>query len=336
FLVDMRGEVRTRLREHPDLRPLDQDLLRLLSAWFDVGFLELRRITWDTSAALLEKLIAYEAVHEIQSWQDLKNRLADDRRCFAFFHPNMPDEPLIFVEVALVNGIAENVQTLLDESAPRGDPATADTAIFYSISNCQPGLAGVSFGNFLIKRVASELSQSLPRLKTFATLSPIPGFSRWLKSRLAEHAASGEEHELFDESEAQWLADLDPQGSADSALQRLIADAPLWAHGAEEASGVEERLGSILMRLCSQYLTSTTEGTRKRALDPVAHFHLSNGARVERINWYGDRSRRGLEQSTGMMVNYLYKLSDIEKNHEAYKDSGRIIYSSAVRKLLRT
>ncbi|MBO6785166.1 MAG: malonyl-CoA decarboxylase family protein, partial [Alphaproteobacteria bacterium] len=188
FLVDLRADLREMLRDNPDLRPLDADLKFLLSSWFDAGFLVLHRITWAAPADLLEKLIAYEAVHEIRSWKDMKNRLESDRRFFAFFHPSMPDEPLIFVEVALVNGIADNVQELLDESAPIADPEQADTAIFYSISNAQRGLSGVSFGDFLIKQVVERLSARLPNVKTFATLSPIPGFRRWLDGRIAEGA----------------------------------------------------------------------------------------------------------------------------------------------------
>src|SRR5690606_7075814 len=184
FLVDMRGELMTLVREDPDLRGLEADLKRLLASWFDVGFLDLRRITWHAPASLLEKLINYEAVHEIRSWADLKNRLDSDRRCYAFFHPRMPDEPLIFVEVALVTGMAADVHVLLDEQSPVEDPALADTAIFYSISNAQKGLAGISFGNFLIKRVVDDLSGEFKNLRTFATLSPIPGFCRWLHARI--------------------------------------------------------------------------------------------------------------------------------------------------------
>src|SRR5918912_665229 len=180
FLVDRRAELIAIANGDPVLRGLADDLRDLLANWFDIGFLELRRITWDAPASLLEKLMAYEAVHEIRGWTDLKNRLEADRRCFAFFHPRMPDEPLIFVEVALVSGIAGNIETLLDEAAPMGNPQTADTAIFYSISNCQRGLVGISFGDFLIKRVVDALAAELPRLKTFATLSPMPGFRAWL------------------------------------------------------------------------------------------------------------------------------------------------------------
>jgi malonyl-CoA decarboxylase len=174
FLVDLRAELMVWAHEAPELKALDQDVYGLLTSWFDVGFLDLQQITWKTPAALLEKLIEYEAVHAIRSWDDLKNRLGDDRCCFAFFHPRMPDEPLIFVEVALVNGISTTIHELLDEKAPVGNPQKADTAIFYSISDCQAGLAGVSFGNFLIKRVVGALTAKLPNLKTFSTLSPVP------------------------------------------------------------------------------------------------------------------------------------------------------------------
>src|SRR5689334_10206091 len=220
FLVDMRAELLRLVRADPTLAPLEQDLKALLAGWFDIGFLELRRITWESPASLLEKLIVYEAVHEIRGWTDLKNRLEADRRCFAFFHPRMPSEPLIFVEVALVNGMAGNVHALLDEAAPVGDPQTADTAIFYSISNCQKGLAGISFGDFLIKRVVEQLTAELPRLKTFATLSPIPGFRRWLDTRLAEPG------ELLLPKEAAALAQL-PEDLAKLGLKGLLA-VPRW------------------------------------------------------------------------------------------------------------
>ena len=189
FLVDMRAELMTMARRDPVLAGLELDLKALLASWFDIGFLELTRITWDAPAALLEKLIVYEAVHEIRSWTDLKNRLEADRRCFAYFHPRMPEEPLIFVEVALVQGMSDNVQSLLDEARRSAIRSTADTAIFYSISNCQRGLAGISFGDFLIKRVVDSLAAELPHVKTYATLSPIPGFRAWLDQRLIEEGA---------------------------------------------------------------------------------------------------------------------------------------------------
>jgi malonyl-CoA decarboxylase len=307
------------------LRGLADDLRDVLANWFDIGFLELQRITWDAPASLLEKLMAYEAVHEIRGWTDLKNRLEADRRCFAFFHPRMPDEPLIFVEVALVSGIAGNIETLLDETAPMGNPQTADTAIFYSISNCQRGLVGISFGDFLIKRVVDALAAELPRLKTFATLSPLPAFRAWL-------AAEADRGPLLLPNEAKAVeavsAGMDLAG-ADDALLRLL-DRPEWVDDLRIAAALREPL----LRLAARYLlhARTPSG---RALDPVAHFHLSNGARVEQLDWLGDRSPKGLQQSAGLMVNYLYRLGDIEANHEAYRDEGRVAASSTVRGLAR-
>jgi malonyl-CoA decarboxylase len=323
FLVDMRADLRSLLKAHPELRPIDSELRSLLSGWFDAGFLELRHVTWAAPADLLEKLIAYEAVHEIQSWTDLKNRLESDRRCYAFFHPNMPDEPLIFVEVALVDGLAGNVQTLLDESAPTGDPQDANTAIFYSISNAQRGLSGVSFGDFLIKQVVDDLSHELPNLKTFATLSPIPGFRAWLDSRLAAGA------ELLNHEQVAQLAALAGDTGGTPALQALL-DRPHWHQDAE----TEAVLRPILLHLVAGYLLYQRRESSGTALDSVAHFHLSNGAQVERVNWLADRSDRGLQQSAGMMVNYLYALDQISDNHEAYVTGGEIPASSAVRNLL--
>ena len=323
FLVDMRDDLRRLLRAHPELRPVDTELRSLLSAWFDAGFLELRNVTWKAPADLLEKLIAYEAVHEIRSWTDLKNRLESDRRCYAFFHPNMPDEPLIFVEVALVDGMADNVQALLDEAAPTGDPEDANTAIFYSISNAQRGLSGVSFGDFLIKQVVDDLSHELPKLKTFATLSPIPGFREWLDSRFEAGA------ELLNHDQLEQLAALAGETGETPALQALL-DRPYWYR--DEA--IAAALKPILQHLAAGYLLYQRREGAGTALDPVAHFHLSNGALVERINWLADSSERGLSQSAGMMVNYLYALDQIEDNHEAYVTGGEIPASNAVRNLL--
>jgi malonyl-CoA decarboxylase len=323
FLVDMRADLRSQLGGHPELRPVDAELRSLLSAWFDAGFLELRHVTWAAPADLLEKLIAYEAVHEITSWTDLKNRLESDRRCYAFFHPNMPDEPLIFVEVALVDGMAGNVQALLDEAAPTGNPEDANTAIFYSISNAQRGLSGVSFGDFLIKQVVDDLLHELPNLKTFATLSPIPGFREWLDSRFVAGA------ELLNHDQEAQLAALAGDTGGTAPLQALL-DRPHW-HQDEDITSV---LQPILQHLAAGYLLYQRREGAGTALDPVAHFHLSNGAQVERINWLADSSERGLGQSAGMMVNYLYALDQIEDNHEAYVTGGEIPASSAVRNLL--
>ncbi len=323
FLVDMRAELMALAPGDRTLAGLERDLDALLRSWFDIGFLELKRITWSSPAALLEKLMAYEAVHEIRSWADLKNRLEADRRCFAFFHPRMPDEPLIFVEVALVQGMTDNIQALLDESAPIDDPRSADAAIFYSISNCQRGLAGISFGNFLIKRVADDLAAELPHLGTFATLSPIPRFRAWLDARLA-----ADEHKLLLPAEHKAIAELPtPRGSA--GLSGILAD-PRWPDEAATAQAAR----APLMRLCARYLLAE-KGGNGHVLDPVEHFHLSNGAGVERLNWLADRSAKGLQQSAGMMVNYLYRLDEVEENHEAYSEADRVAASSALRTLAR-
>ncbi|MFQ5618098.1 MAG: malonyl-CoA decarboxylase [Rhodospirillales bacterium] len=326
FLVDMRAEVLELMRHEPVLRALEADLKALLTTWFDVDFLDLRRITWDSaSAALLERLIGYEAVHAIESWDDLKNRLDSDRRCFAYFHPRVPDEPLIFVEVALIDGMADSIQTLLDESAPLQDPKTADTAIFYSISNAQKGLAGISFGHFLIKRVVDSLAGEFKGLNTFATLSPIPGFRTWLDQVLSEG-----EPRLLLPSERKALKAARARGrGAKGTLKALLSRAD-W-HADETTC---QALRAPLMRLCARYLVEEKRPGGEVA-DPVAHFHLSNGARMERLNWLGDRSARGLEQSAGMMINYLYKQSEIEENHEDYTSSGRVAASSAIRHLLK-
>ncbi|PKU25856.1 malonyl-CoA decarboxylase [Telmatospirillum siberiense] len=322
FLVDMRAELLPLSKGDPAMQAFEADLKELLSAWFDVGFLELQRITWRSPALILEKIMAYEAVHAIQGWSDLKNRLDSDRRLYAFFHPRMPDEPLIFVEVALVRGIAGNIHDLLDEHAPVEDPKKADTAIFYSINNAQKGLVGISFGNFLIKRVVDSLLHEFPNLKTFSTLSPIPGFRTWLNRRLAEG-----EDAILEPAELRALAALPakgegaPQGFAQLLDSRWVDD-----------GATAQALRTPLIRLCAHYLLEKRSGT-SRALDPVAHFHLTNGARMERLNWLADTSDKGVAQSAGMMINYLYKLSEIEANHEAYRGQGKIVTSAAVRAL---
>ncbi|HEV2161225.1 MAG TPA: malonyl-CoA decarboxylase [Stellaceae bacterium] len=322
FLVDMRAELMRLGRDDVELAALEQDLKTLLASWFDIGFLELHSIGWGSPAALLEKLMHYEAVHEIRSWNDLKNRLEADRRCFAFFHPRMPQEPIIFVEVALTKGMSDNVQALLDESAPIDDPTEADTANFYSISNCQRGLWGISFGDFLIKRVADMLAAELPHLKTYTTLSPIPGFAAWLEKRVQD-----EGNDLLIEEERAAITAL--PGGDHGGFVALIAR-PDWNADA----AVVEVLKAPLMRLCARYLLSETTPAG-RAIDPVAHFHLSNGARIERINWQADTSKKGLQQSFGMMINYLYRLGDIERNHEAYTGEGQITAASAVTRLVK-
>ena len=322
FLVDLRSDL-IDLADSAEMKALNDDLRSLLASWFDVGFLELRRITWESPASLLEKLIAYEAVHEIRSWDDLKNRLEADRRLFAFFHPRMPDEPLIFVQVALVNGLAGNVNALLDESAPVTDPTEADTAIFYSITNAQRGLGGISFGGFLIKRVVDELQTEYSKLKTFSTLSPIPGFARWVRRTVED------DDDVMSEEERATLNDLFGLEEGQSALVGIFDD-PAWSKDEAKQAAVEP----ILTKLCARYLLRE-KNRRGRAADPVAHFHLTNGAQVERLNWLADVSAQGLSQSAGMMVNYLYNLTKIETNHERYTGDGKVSASTSVNRLLK-
>ena len=324
FLVDLRADLSRLTRKNTAFRALDSDLRQLLTSWFDVGFLELQRIKWDSPASLLEKLITYEAVHEIRSWDDLKNRLDSDRRCFAFFHPRMPDEPLIFVEVALVNGLAGNVQELLDEGAPVIDPNHTDTAIFYSISNAQKGLAGISFGGFLIKRVVDVLQSEFHGLKTFSTLSPIPGFRAWLDEAL------NSEESLIMESDITALRDVSGLTAESGNPLQVILSAENWLEDETISAAVEP----ILMRLCTRYLLNEKE-LSGRAKDPVAHFHLTNGALVERLCWKGNTSEVGMSRSYGLMVNYLYKLDKIEENHESYTGEGKIKASSNFKRLLK-
>jgi malonyl-CoA decarboxylase len=285
-LVQMRRELLDAMKAHPQFEAVDHDLTHLLGSWFNRGFLELRRIDWGTPAAILEKLIQYEAVHRIQGFPDLKRRLENDRRCFAFFHPALKDEPLIFVEVAFVNDLPAEVGPILAMESAVGDPRRARCAVFYSITSCQPGLRGISFGNFLIKQVAEDLHAELPNLKIFATLSPIPGLRAWVTKKL---------------------------GAAAPAVS-----------GAIEAN--REKLES----LAAWYLTQ--EWSAGHALDPVARFHLGNGARLERLNWMADGSERGMAQSFGLMVNYVYDLGDVERNHQEYMTRRRVVASSGVEK----
>ena len=322
FVVDLRAELLALGRSDAAAKALSEDLRPLLGAWFDVGFLDLVRIDWKSSASLLEKLVAYEAVHAIRSWRDLKNRLDSDRRCFAFFHPRMPEEPLIFVEVALVQGLAGNVQSLLDARAETSDPGEANTAIFYSISNCQQGLAGISFGNFLIKRVADRLANEMPRIKEFATLSPIPGLRQHIDGRLKT-----EGDDVLTSAEIASLVPVIGDARGAAAVRKLL-DRPTWW----EVPAINKALRPILCRLAAHHLT--TPDAKGRALDRVAHFHLGNGAVIERLNWLADTSANGFRQSYAMMVNYRYKLGDVDANHEAYAN-GRIVASREVRALAK-
>jgi malonyl-CoA decarboxylase len=324
FLVDMREDLLPLLKKNPALQSLEADLKYLLSSWFDIGLLDLVQIDWHASASVLEKLIEYEAVHAITSWNDLKNRLDSDRRCFGFFHNKMPGEPLIFVEVALMQGIADNVQNLLDESKPPLNPQLADTAVFYSISNAQKGLSGISFGNFLIKRVVDKLSQDFKNLQHFATLSPMPGFHSWLKKTLAEKGDA-----LFSPAERKAiLAQTGGSLVSESLLETLASKD--W-HSKKALTDV---LQAPLVRLGAEYLYAA-KNDKDRALDPVANFHLTNGARMHRINWLADTSANGLKQACGLMVNYYYDLAYIDDNHEQYMASGTVAASKAVKGLLK-
>ena len=323
FLVDIRKDLILWTKNDIDLKGLEIDLKMLLASWFDVGFLELKQITWDAPASLLEKLIAYEAVHEIKDWEDLKNRLALDRRCFAYFHPRMPNEPLIFVWVALVKGISKDVHVLLDPEAPLENPETSDSAIFYSISNAQAGLTGINFGNFLIKRVVDWLSKEIPNIENFATLSPIPGFNRWLN-----HYFIDKHFDLLSSEQENILMSVSDQSSPTAALKELLTR-DKW----HMDSGLSDILEGPLLRLCAHYLVHVKRdiGTVD---DSVAHFHLNNGARIEQLNWRADLSNRGLKQSNGIMINYLYDLKTIDANHESYRAGEPAIISAAIKNLL--
>jgi malonyl-CoA decarboxylase len=305
-VMTMRADVLALLAEHPELTPVEADLLHVLSSWFNRGFITLERISWQSPGAVLEKLIAYEAVHEIRGWDDLRRRLAEDRRCFAFFHPAIPIEPLIFIEVALTDGLASSIQAVLDEPIPEEESPTGDTATFYSITNCQPGLQGIPFGNFLIKQVVRELAGELPSLTTFATLSPVPGLGRWLDT--VRHT------DVFNPAERRTL--------------RLL-DRPSW----HEDPATSDALKPILRRACATYLVEVKRG--RLPADPVARFHLRNGARLEHINWLADVSDQGLRQSAGILVNYLYDEADIDSNHDAFVSEGMVAHSAAVQQLLR-
>ncbi|MDM0067930.1 malonyl-CoA decarboxylase [Variovorax sp. J31P207] len=314
FLVDLRAELLPHLKGDRRLLPLEAELEHLFSTWFDMAFLDLRRISWDSPASLIEKLIQYEAVHDIKSWADVKNRLDSDRRCYGFFHPRLPNTPLIFVEVALVDHISEGIVPLLDEAAAVVRPDKATTAIFYSISNTQAGLKGVSFGDSLIKRVVETLQDELPRLKVFATLSPIPGFRGWLAKKADQIVARLDEKRAAELGRA--VGSLPPTG------ERFLA-------AADEVLALDARspVRQLLLHAAAEYLgRATADG---KPVDPVARFHLGNGARVERLNWGGDPSPKGLRQSYGLMVNYLYDLKRLDK-HRAWLAQGKVAVSGGI------
>ncbi|MBR0753070.1 malonyl-CoA decarboxylase [Bradyrhizobium jicamae] len=291
----------------PALACVEDDLVHLFYSWFNRGFLVMQRITWSTPADILERIIRYEAVHTIKGWDDLRSRLQPpDRRCYAFFHPSLIDEPLIFVEVALTSGIPGSIQDILAEDRTTLLPEHATTAVFYSISNCQAGLKGVSFGNFLIKQVVQDISRDVPSLKNFVTLSPAPGFARWLKRVAADPKAAG-------------LANVDA-----SAL------APLKEKDWHLDPALRSALRPIILNLAAFYYVHAKTSSGK-PVDPVARFHLGNGARLERLNWLGDTSPKGLREAEGLMVNYLYDLRFIEENHEAFANSGTVVASDAIK-----
>jgi malonyl-CoA decarboxylase len=314
FLVDMRAEMLPQLKSDKRLKALDVEMEYMFSTWFDVGFLELRRISWDSPASLIEKLIKYEAVHDIKSWADVKNRLDSDRRCYGFFHPRLPSEPLIFVEVALIDDISQSITPLLDEAAVAVDVHKATTAIFYSISNTQQGLKGVSFGDSLIKKVVETLKAEFPRLKTFATLSPIPGFRAWFQKNATNMLA------LMDDKHSVSLCTALDSPSVSGAQLLAAAEASL---ALEPQSPVRQ----MLLQSAAFYLSKEMDGGKPT--DPVARFHLGNGARIERLNWGGDPSAKGVKQSYGMMVNYLYDLKRLDK-HRTQLAMKKIPTSSAL------
>ncbi|MEC7816201.1 MAG: malonyl-CoA decarboxylase [Pseudomonadota bacterium] len=308
-LVRMRQDFLRLMKDHKDFDAINADFVHLFASWFNRGFLVLKRIDWTTPATILEKLIRYEAVHKIHGWDDLRRRLDDrDRRCFGFFHPAIGDEPLIFVEVALTQGLPDKIQPILsNEHYDIEAPELADTAAFFGISNCQVGLRGISFGNFLIKQVVQELKQELPNLKNFVTLSPLPMFRSWLERTYAP------ENGLLN-AEAQEI------------LGKLST--PDWHLDPE----LSEQINSVVRPLAARYLLKE-KGRENLPLNPVARFHLGNGAELHRINGLGDVSEKGMQQSAGLMVNYLYVIENIEKNNEKFSAHGEIVCSSSVRDL---
>ena len=312
-LVRMREQLMDSLdHRHEDLDSVDADFVHLFSSWFNRGFLVLRRIDWSTPAIVLEKIIRYEAVHEIRGWDDLRRRIdPPDRRCFAFFHPALVDDPLIFVEVAVERDIPGAIAPILASSRQQFvEPDKARTAVFYSISNCQRGLTGVSFGNFLIKQVVEEICRELPKLTTFVTLSPVSGFTLWLDGELKNESSSAI--------------------NASDRVTFALLERPHWWTDPEIFSQLEEPV----MRAAAWYFLRA-RNKRGAPVDPVARFHLGNGARLERINWLADTSDRAIAQADGLMVNYLYDLDHIEKNHEAYAEGRTVVASSSVQRLLR-
>ena len=304
-LLEMRVALKRHIKREPELQAVDSDLETLFLNWFNRGFLTLKKIDWTTPSFILEKLIKYEAVHEITGWDDLERRVSTGRRCYAFFHPALPDEPIIFVQVALVKGLASSIGHLLAEDAQEQmDEGAADTAIFYSISNCQQGLVGVAFGDMLIKQVAERITRNNPQIRRFATLSPVPGFNRWLRQSLNGETLTEEEQTIVE----------------------ACLSGETWDTAADTSR-------DTLTSLCAHYLINEKRGAAP--LDPVARFHLRNGAHLERINWLGDPSPKGMRESSGILVNYVYDLVTVTKNHEAYVYENDVACSSAITQLAR-
>ena len=308
-LIAMREDILGTLRDNPGFSAVDNDLLYLFRAWFNRGFLDIRRIDWETPAVVLEKLIEYESVHEIKGWPDLRRRLQEDRRCFGFFHPVMPYEPLIFVEVALTNEISSNVLELLEEEVNSSSISSYNTAIFYSINNCLEGLRGVSFGNLLIKQVVEQLEREISSIKTYSTLSPIPKFAAWLKSDVQDL-----ELEFLNETNKEQIRGLLIKPTTDK-MQ-------------------DPELKGTLLSLCAYYLLKVK--SRDKPSCPVARFHLGNGATLGKINWLADESENGMTQSVGMMVNYIYDKNTLAHNHERYEQDNSVVCSADVKQLLQS
>lgn len=310
-LVLMRETLLDALASDKSLAGLDRDFVHLFTSWFNRGFLQLKPVNWETAASILEKVIRYEAVHAITDWDELRRRIEpEDRRLFAFFHPQMHDEPLIFVEVALTTGIPTSISDVLRADRPIVERGEATTAVFYSISNCQRGLRGISFGNFLIKQVVEELRREMPGLRTFVTLSPVPDFARWLTQLRADPKQS-----VLSAADLALLARTDVDGwQNDKALLR--------------------ELNPMLRGIAIRYFTQA-KGRQNQPFDSVARFHLGNGASLEDIHPMADLSPKGLAASYGLMVNYLYKTGDIEANHEEYAENGRIAISGRLKTLAK-
>lgn len=305
-VVALRQNLLGFIKDHPELKELDADLKQLLTSWFNPGFLTLRKIDWDTEASILEKIIQYEAVHTIENWNDLKQRLVADRRCFAYFHPALEDEPLIFVEVALTKGIASSIQAIFEHNGP--SRSEANTAIFYSINNCQQGLRQIPLGNFLIKRVVTELALELPSIKTYSTLSPVTGFGQWLRNEL-----KSDETKILAQKEKEILG---------------LIETSDWHQDKE----TRDKLQKPLLKACANYLVNVRK--HRKPINAVARFHFGNGASLHRINWMGDTSENGLSEYFGLMVNYLYDPKSIESNHEAYVQQGKLAVSKSIRSIL--